>query len=64
MTEHRAISSFGEIFGWTVTGTLALFFIAEIMLGQDVFFVHPVLVLAISSIAAMFWYRGQDHRVS
>jgi hypothetical protein len=28
-----------------------------------VFFVHPVVVLAIASIAITFWYRGQDRHV-
>jgi hypothetical protein len=62
--EHRVISSIQEIIKFTFMGTLALFFIAEIVLAQDVFFVHPVVVLAISSIAITLWYWGQDRRVS
>jgi hypothetical protein len=62
--EHKAISSIREIVGLTFIGTLTLFFLAEIVLAQDVFFVHPVVALAISSIATMFWYWGQDRRVT
>jgi len=62
--EHRVIKSFREIVRLTVIGTLALFFIAEIVLAQDVFFVHPVVVLAISSIAILLWYWDQDRRVT
>jgi len=60
--QHRVTSSIGEIIGLTFIGTLVLFFIAEIVLAQDVFFVHPVLV--ITSIAIMSWYWVQDRRVT
>jgi hypothetical protein len=62
--EHRAIISFRKIVRLTVIGTLALFFIAEIMLGQDVFFVHPAVALSIISIAIILWYWGQDRRAT
>jgi hypothetical protein len=60
--QHRVTSSIGEIIGLTFVGTLVLFFIAEIVLAQDVFFVHPVVVLAITGIAVISWYWGQDRR--
>ena len=60
--EHRDITSFREVVRLTVIGTLALFFISEIVLAQDVFFVHPVVVLAISSIAILLWYWGHNRR--
>jgi hypothetical protein len=62
--EHRVLSSIRKIVGLTFIGTLTLFFIAEIVLSQDVFFVHPVVALAISSIAITLWYWGQDRRVT
>jgi hypothetical protein len=62
--QKRETSSIGEIIGLTFTGTLLLFFIAEIVLAQDVFFVHPVVVLAITSIAIISWCWGQDRRIT
>ena len=62
--QQRVISSIREIAGLTLTGTLVLLFVAEIVLAEDVFFVHPVVVLAISSIAVILWYWGQDRRVT
>jgi hypothetical protein len=62
--EHRILSPIREIIGLSFIGTLVLFFIAEIVLAQDVFFIHPVVVLAITSIAITLWYWGQDRRVS
>ena len=62
--QRRETSSIGEIIGLTFTGTLLLFFIAEIVLAQDVFFVHPVVVLAITSIAIISWCWGQDRRIT
>jgi len=62
--EQRVIPYFREIVRLTFIGTLALFFIAEVVLAQDVFFVHPVVVLAISSIAILLWYWGHDRRVT
>lgn len=62
--KHRALSPIREIVGLTFIGTLTLFFLAEVVLAQDVFFVHPVVVLAISSIAVILWYWSQDHRVT
>jgi len=62
--EPRGLSSIREIVGLTFIGTLTLFFIAEIVLAQDVFFVHPVVVLAISGIAIILWYWGQDRQVT
>jgi len=62
--QKRETSSIGEIIRLTSIGTLVLFFIAEIVLAQDVFFVHPVAVLAITSIAIISWCWGQDRRVT
>jgi hypothetical protein len=62
--KQRETSSIGEIIRLTSIGTLVLFFIAEIVLAQDVFFVHPVVVLAITSIAIISWCWGQDRRVT
>ncbi len=62
--QQRETSSIGEIIGLTFIGTLVLFFITEIVLAQDVFFVHPVVVLAITSIAILSWYWGQHRRVT
>ena len=62
--QHRETSTIGEIIGLTFIGTLVLFFIAEIVLSQDVFFVYPVAVLAITSIAIISWCWGQDRRVT
>jgi hypothetical protein len=61
---HRAISSIREIVRLTFIGTLALFLVAETVLEQDMIFVHPVVVLAISGIAAVLWYWGLDRRVT
>ncbi len=62
--EHKGLSSIGEIVGLTIIGTLMLFFIAEIVFGEDLFFVHPAVVLAITSIAIILWYWGQDRRAT
>ena len=62
--QKRETSSIGEIIRLTSIGTLVLFFIAEIVLAQDVFFVHPVVVLAITSIAIISWCWGQDRRIT
>jgi hypothetical protein len=62
--KHRVLSPIREIVGLTFIGTLTLFFLAEIVLAQDVFFFHPVVVLAISSIAVILWYWSQDHRAT
>jgi len=56
---YRATSSIREIVRLTVIATLALFFIAETMLAQDVMVVRPV-VAVISGIAVLLWYWGQD----
>lgn len=60
--QHKVTSSIGEIIGLTFIGTVVLFFIAEIVLAQDVFFVHPAVVLAITSIAITSWCWGHDRR--
>jgi len=62
--QKRETSSIGEIIRLTSIGTLVLFFIAEIVLAQDVFYVHHVVVLAITSIAIISWCWGQDRRVT
>jgi hypothetical protein len=57
--QFRETTSIREIVRLTVIATLALFFIAETMLAQDVMVVRPV-VAVISSIAIILWYWGQD----
>ena len=57
--QYRETTSIGEIVRLTLIATLALFFIAETMLAQDVMVVRPV-VAVISSIAIILWYWGQD----
>ncbi len=57
--QYRATSSIREIVRLTVIATLALFFIAETMLAQDVMVVRPV-VAVISGIAVILWYWGQN----
>jgi hypothetical protein len=63
VAQYRAPSSIREIGRLTFIATLALFFIAETMLAQDVIVVRPV-VAVISSIAVILWYWGQDRRVT
>jgi hypothetical protein len=62
--DHRAISSIREIIRLSFIGTLAVFFIVETVFAQETLFVHPVVVLAISGIAAILWYWGQDRRIT
>jgi len=62
--EHNVLSSIREIVSLSIIGTLMLFFIAEIVLVQDVFFVHPVVVIAVTGIAIILWYRGRERRVT
>jgi hypothetical protein len=57
--QYRETTSIREIVRLTLIATLALFFIAETMLAQDVMVVRPV-VAVISGIAIIFWYWGQD----
>jgi len=57
--QYRETSSIREIVRLAVIATLALFFIAETMLAQDVIVVRPV-VAVISGIAVILWYWGQD----
>ena len=57
--QYRETTSIREIVRLTVIATLALFFIAETMLAQDVMVVRPV-VAAISGIAVILWYWVQD----
>jgi hypothetical protein len=57
--QYRETKSIREIVRLTLIGTLALFFIAETMLAQDVIVVRPV-VAVISGIAVILWYWGQD----
>ncbi len=57
--QYRETTSIREIVRLTVIATLALFFIAETMLAQEVLVVRPV-VAVISSIAIILWYWGQD----
>jgi hypothetical protein len=54
--KHKAISFILDIVTFASIGTLALFFIAEIMLEQDVFFAHHLIVIAIVSISILLWY--------
>lgn len=57
--QYRETTSSREIVRLTLIATLALFFIAETMLAQDVMVVRPV-VAVISGIAVMLWYWGQN----
>jgi hypothetical protein len=57
--QYRETTSIREIVRLTVIATLALFFIAETMLAQDVMVVRPV-VAVISGIAVILWYWGQN----
>jgi hypothetical protein len=57
--QYRETTSIREIVRLTLIATLALFFIAETMLAQDVMVVRPV-VTVISGIAVILWYWGQD----
>jgi len=59
--QYRETTSIREIVRLTLIATLALFFIAETMLAQDVMVVRPV-VAVISGIAVILWYWGQDRR--
>jgi hypothetical protein len=57
--QYRETTSIREIVRLTFIATLALFFIAETMLAQDVMVVRPV-VAVISGIAVILWYWGQS----
>jgi hypothetical protein len=57
--QYRETTSIREIGRLTFIATLALFFIAETMLAQDVIVVRPV-VAVVSSIAVILWYWGQN----
>ena len=57
--QYRETTSIREIVRLTFIATLALFFIAETMLAQDVMVVRPV-VAVISGIAVILWYWGQN----
>ena len=57
--QYRETTSFREVVRLTFIATLALFFIAETMLAQDVLVVRP-FVAVISGIAVILWYWGQD----
>ena len=57
--QYREPTSIREIVRLTVIATLALFFIAETMLAQDVMVVRPV-VAVISGLAVILWYWGQN----
>ena len=57
--QYRETTSIREVVRLTFIATLALFFIAETMLAQDVIVVRPV-VAVISGIAVILWYWGQN----
>jgi hypothetical protein len=57
--QYRETSSIREIVRLAVIATLALFFIAETMLAQEVLVVRP-FVAVISGIAVILWYWGQS----
>jgi Flp pilus assembly protein TadB len=57
--QYRETSSIREIVRLAVIATLALFFIAETMLAQEVLVVRP-FVAVISGIAVILWYWGQN----
>jgi hypothetical protein len=56
---YRATSSIQEIVRLIFIATLALFFIAEAMLAQDVIVMRPVIA-AIAGLSVILWYWGQD----
>lgn len=60
----KAVSSILEIVMVASTGTLVLFFIAEIILDQDVFFAHHLVVIVIAVISVMLWYWYQNRHVA
>ncbi len=62
--KRKAISSILEVVVLASFGTLSLFFIAEILLGQDVFFAHPLVALSIASIFIPAWFWRQDRLVA
>jgi hypothetical protein len=57
--QYRETTSIREIVRLAVIATLALFFIAETMLAQEVLVVRP-FVAVISGIAVILWYWGQS----
>jgi Flp pilus assembly protein TadB len=57
--QYRETTSIREFVRLTVIATLAMFFIAETMLAQEVMVVRPV-VAVISGLAVILWYWGQD----
>jgi hypothetical protein len=57
--QYRETTSIREIVRLAVIATLALFFIAETMLAQEVLVVRP-FVAVISGIAVILWYWGQN----
>ena len=57
--QYRETTSIREFVRLTVIATLALFFIAETMLAQEVLVVRPA-VAVISGVAVILWYWGQD----
>lgn len=57
--QYRETRSIREFVRLTLIATLAMFFIAETMLAQDVMVVRP-FVAVISGIAVILWYWGQD----
>ena len=59
VVQYRETRSIREMVRLTLIATLALFFIAETMLTQDVMVVRPV-VAVISGIAVILWYWGQN----
>ncbi len=56
---YRATSSIQEIVRLIFIATLALFFIAEAMLAQDVIVMRPVIA-SIAGLSVILWYWGQD----
>jgi len=57
--QYRETTSIREIVRLTLIAALALFFIAETMLAQEVLVVRP-FVAVIFGIAVILWYWGQN----
>jgi hypothetical protein len=57
--QYRETTSIREIVRLAVIATLALFFISETMLAQEVLVVRP-FVAVMSGIAVILWYWGQN----
>lgn len=62
--KHKAVRLIRDIVALASIGTLAMFFISDIVLGQDVFFAHPFVVLAVACISIVLWHWCQDRQAA